>query len=217
MAFPGTARHSETENPCVPVPGLIVDLVPEARVITHHVFDGHATRHPLHLYPEDEDGPIEEQAGRGSASKRMSSAAREAAKLRTADEADKREISNGPDVDISEGNTLRPNAAEAVRTFDSDKEGTIGDSEPIASAATYQLHPASIEEEALALLESIHENAPIDKTGNRNKVLLAGYGFGGIIVKQVFKHPSTRLCNWLPDTPRLSLSPTRLLSTTMLR
>ena len=180
MAFPGTARHCETENPCVPVAGLIKDLVPEARVITRHVFDGHATWHPLHLYPENEDGPTKEQEGRESESEGMSPAAGETTKLRTADQANQRERSDGSDVDISEVDTLRPIAVEAVRAFESDKEDTIGDSEP------YQLDPASIEEESLALLESIQENAPIAKTGDRNKVLLAGYGFGGIVVKQVF-------------------------------
>ena len=55
----------------------------------------------------------------------------------------------------------------------------------VASSATRQSSHIWIEEEALALLITIQENAPIVNAAKRSKVLLAGYGFGGIVVKQV--------------------------------
>ena len=60
----------------------------------------------------------------------------------------------------------------------------------VTSAATHLFSPAWIEKEALALLEMIQKKAPTETTGNRNKVLLAGYGFGGIVAKKVLADSS---------------------------
>ena len=64
-------------------------------------------------------------------------------------------------------------------------KNTIGDSVSVTSLAVHQFSPNWIEEEALTLLRTIHENDPTWGTTRRSKLLLAGYGFGGIVVKQV--------------------------------
>ncbi|KAF4448950.1 putative ankyrin repeat protein [Fusarium austroafricanum] len=44
--------------------------------------------------------------------------------------------------------------------------------------------PASIHEKALSLLKAIQANAPEDVRGERSEILLAGHGFGGLVIKK---------------------------------
>ena len=55
----------------------------------------------------------------------------------------------------------------------------------IASSATRQSSHTWIEEEALSLLKTIQKEVSTTMTASRSKVLLAGYGLGGLVVKQV--------------------------------
>jgi len=164
---------------------MINHLVPEARVFEHHIFRGDAALHPQDLDTEDEDKPIEEQEGQKSEGEGMRSAAGEKTEIPTPDKVDKREKCGGSGIDISEANNARPVAVEAMEVSVAENEGTIGDSVSVTSVTTHQFSPAWIEKEALALLGTIQQNTPKEKTANQSKVLLAGYGFGGIVVKQV--------------------------------
>ncbi|KAH8743652.1 hypothetical protein BGZ57DRAFT_779192 [Hyaloscypha finlandica] len=58
------------------------------------------------------------------------------------------------------------------------------DSTSVASAVSDPFSSASIEREALGLLETIRTHARGNKDIHRSRVLLAGHGFGGIVVKQ---------------------------------
>lgn len=53
--------------------------------------------------------------------------------------------------------------------------------------------PGWIDSEAYYLLERIQKETHDQNTGHPSKVLLAGYGFGGIVVKQVRNKPQTQL------------------------
>ena len=136
---------------------MINHLVPEARVVACHIFHGGTTLHSPDLYNEDED----EQEGSTSEGEDMRSAAGDRTRMPALDGVNKSEESDGSGVDMSEADSMRP---DAVR---------------------FQFSPAWIEEEALILLGTIQKNALAEKTADRSKVLLAGYGLGGIVVKQV--------------------------------
>jgi hypothetical protein len=164
---------------------MINHLVPEARVFEHHIFRSDAALHPQDLDTEDEDEPIEEQEGRKSEGEGMRSAAGEKTEIPTPDKVDKREKCGGSGIDISEADNARPVAVEAMEGSVAENEDTIGDSVSVTSVTTHQFSPAWIEKEALALLGTIQQNTPTEKTADQSKVLLAGYGFGGIVVKQV--------------------------------
>lgn len=53
--------------------------------------------------------------------------------------------------------------------------------------------PGWIDSEAYSLLERIQKETLDQNTGQPSKVLLAGYGFGGIVVKQVRNEPLTQV------------------------
>ena len=80
---------------------------------------------------------------------------------------------------------VREVAVEETEPPLTEDKNTIGDSSSVTSLAVDQFSPEWIEEEALILLKAIHENAPTGETAHRGKLLLAGYGFGGIVVKKV--------------------------------
>ena len=159
---------------------MIKHLVPEARVIAHQIFHDDAALYPPDLDAENEDRPIGEQEGRESEGENIQAAATGAIAHRPdPDEANKRAKFDGLDVDA------RSVAVKAIDASALENEDTSEDPVLVTSVATHLFSPAWIEEEALALLEMIQKNAPTEKTANRNKVLLAGYGFGGIVVKKV--------------------------------
>lgn len=76
-----------------------------------------------------------------------------------------------------------------------DKENTVEEQEcqtSLPSLATGQFSHSWIEEEALSLLKTIKKEVSTKVTANRGKVLLAGYGLGGLVVKQVLNIPFSK-------------------------
>ena len=73
-----------------------------------------------------------------------------------------------------------------------DGEQTVGQTS-MASSATRQSSHTWIEEEALSLLKAIQKEVSTEMTGSRSKVLLAGYGLGGLVVKQVLDSSINKL------------------------
>lgn len=140
---------------------MISHLVPEARVVACHIFHGGTTLLSPDLYNEDEDGPMENQEDSRSEGADMRSAAGERTRMSTLDDMHERDTPDGSDVDMTEPDSTRPHAIK------------------------YPFSPAWIEEEALILLGKIQKNALAEKTADRSKVLLAGHGLGGIVVKKV--------------------------------
>lgn len=61
-------------------------------------------------------------------------------------------------------------------------------SEKVATQPEHSFSPAWIEAEALKLLSLIKQDALLEGMGGRKQVLLAGYGFSGIVIKQVRYH-----------------------------
>ena len=55
----------------------------------------------------------------------------------------------------------------------------------VARSANRQFSQFWIEEEAQSLLETIQKDVSTKMIANRSRVVLAGYGLGGLVVKQV--------------------------------
>lgn len=64
-------------------------------------------------------------------------------------------------------------------------EEDLEDAVSVASTASEPFSSASIEKEARALLDFIRGITSSGEDAHRNSILLAGYGFGGVVVKQV--------------------------------
>ena len=79
-------------------------------------------------------------------------------------------------------------SADREQTFEK-QEGQTS----VASSATRQSSRTWIEEEALSLLKAIQKKVSTEMTGSRSKVLLAGYGLGGLVVKQVLDSSINKL------------------------
>lgn len=152
-------------------------------MIKHLVPEAYVSEHPI--FREDEDGPVEEQGSREFEDGSMRSAAGEKTGMSIEDVVGKGDKSDNSEAEISEAKKAIPVAFETMAPLVVEIEDMIEDSASVTSVATYQFSPAWIEKEALALLETIRQTDPTEKIASRNKVLLAGYGFGGIVIKQV--------------------------------
>ena len=156
VGLPASAGHSNIEAKVTLVTDMIQHLVPEARVFAPYGSRTYKALNLPDLSTEDDDGSVADQEGQKPHAKGRASA-------------------------IDDQNT---DPAPGELPLREDKN-TIGDSLSVISLAVQQFSPEWIEEEALILLRTIHENAPTEGTAHRSKLLLAGYGFGGIMVKQV--------------------------------
>ena len=80
----------------------------------------------------------------------------------------------------------KPSASEGLRSSEKRKFDVTDKPSSVGSVTLYEFFtPPWIENKALSLLDAIQKHSPTDKSGDRRRVLLAGYGFGGIIVKRV--------------------------------
>lgn len=92
-----------------------------------------------------------------------------------------------PEARIVAPNSFR-DSADGEETVE-EQEGQTS----VVSSATRQSSHSWIEEEALSLLKTIQKEVSTEMTANRSKVLLAGYGLGGLVVKQVLASFINRL------------------------
>jgi hypothetical protein len=137
---------------------LIDQLVPEARVLSYSVFGNDATDRNTFLQKSDPRGSYDHTA----------------------------EILATSPSAVS-GMTMNTLAGDPTVVDTRHPGGDDAASIATTASTAFQdsFWSASIEKEALALLGFIHRNIPDDEDGSRHKILLAGYGFGGIIVKEV--------------------------------
>lgn len=165
---------------------MVGNLVPEARVFQDDLFSSDAA-------PHSDDIDIEDEADvEPSATNEVPTLEVEGESGSTVGEIDgnsvnkthKREISGSEfdDADhtgsfIFDGMKSLPETLEHNGIEDSTSEARGG--------APNFSSPAWIEIKALELLNHIQKHAPPKERGDQCKVLLAGYGFGGMVVKQV--------------------------------
>lgn len=159
---------------------MIKHLVPEARVSEHPIL---------------REEPVDEQGSQGSEDEGMHSAASKKTKMSIKDVLVKGEKSDGSKLDISEAERAIQDAVETMVPPVAENENMIEDVASVISVPTHQFSPAWIEKEALALLGTIEQTGPTGKTVGQSKVLIAGYGFGGIVVKQVLMTCSATVVN----------------------
>ena len=156
VGFPASAGRSDIEVKVTLVTDMIQHLTPEARVFAPHGSRTYKALNLPDLSIEDYDGSVADQEGQKPHAKGSTSA------------IDDQNTDPAPDeLPLTEG------------------KNNIGDSLSVINLAVQQFSPEWIEEEAMILLRTIHENARTEGTAHRSKLLLAGYGFGGIVVKQV--------------------------------
>lgn len=160
MEFPGR-RHSDIAKTTFPVSEMISHLVPEAQILSHFIFGGRMTC-LQDMDTDDEQDPVPGQQAGGAVSARNSPRPRETTPTSVSDE---------------DNNHMGAASFQVT-------EGDLEDAESVASMAYDPFWSPSIEKEALTLLNQIRD---ITKDGDvqRRRILLAGYGFGGIVVKQV--------------------------------
>lgn len=162
-------------------------------MIKHLVPEANVSEH--HILREDE----EDEGMRSNASGKT--------EMSIEDVVVKGEKSDRSEVDNSEAENATPVAVETMAPPVAENDDMI---------ATHQFSPAWIEEEALELLRTIQQPGLIGKTVGQSMVLLAGYGFGGIVVKQVLSDLSRHGCkSRFLSFSRLSSSPIQLPSTTI--
>ena len=149
---------------------MIEHLVPEALVFLHPIFSGGSTPRSQDIDTDGAECPGQEQQD----DMRLSVPGRSA-------------VMAISDEELDDAGLVSSEAIEA--DFD--------DSASVASIVSDPFSSASIEKEALHLLDTIRSNARTNEDSHGSKILLAGYGFGGIVVKQV--HYRQGLPNKLPN------------------
>ena len=185
VGFPASAGYSNIETKIALMTDMIQHLVPEARIFAPLSFGGYAALNLPDILTEDDDRPVEDQEGQKPHHEGRGSAIDDQNTNPTPGEGNEREEPDGSDVDISEVDSTRHVAVKEIEPPSMEDKDTIVDSVFVTSSAVHQSSPNWIEEEAMTLLGTIQKNAPKERTVHRSKLLLAGYGFGGMVVKQV--------------------------------
>lgn len=110
------------------------------------------------------------------------------------------------DVNIL-GTTALDQTAESERPFGKIRHmAAMGDSTSENNQSTQNLFSTDlIRKEALDLLLCVQEDVSAERSVNRSKVLLAGYGFGGIVVKKVIPTPLVPFAGGNARTQRVAL------------
>ncbi|KAJ3547132.1 hypothetical protein NM208_g1667 [Fusarium decemcellulare] len=155
-------------NTTLPMLEMIKCLVPEAPVSPHNIFR-HCASESLQEYdlsPDDDEYGV--QDGRLPPSEDRKSSLDDVA-----------QSENKLEHDVHGATSLLSSDAEALRV------NTAADLLSIPSLTSHAaFSPGWIQNEALSLLDRIQDRFTPGTNQTRSKVLLAGYGFGGIIIKQ---------------------------------
>ncbi|KAG5774920.1 hypothetical protein H9Q73_011403 [Fusarium xylarioides] len=156
----------------VPMVDMIRSLVPEARVRTHNIFRDYSYES---LQDMDESQYENEN-----------------------DDAEEENLDDSPDEEITRlspsnvgesedkvGSNSPQTMSTALPSLNATATSMAGEVSSVAPASAYEaFSPGWIQTEAVNLLSRIQKRAESDSAHNQNKVLLVGYGFGGIVVKQ---------------------------------
>ncbi|KAG5760011.1 hypothetical protein H9Q72_011870 [Fusarium xylarioides] len=159
-------------NDKVPMVDMIRNLVPEAHVRMHNIFRdyNYESLQEIHetMYENENDDADDDDLD--------DSPDEEVTRVPPSDMggSEERDDSNPPQT--------MSTAIPAVNATSISKAGEVSS---MATVPTYEaFSPGWIQTEAVNLLSRIQKRAESDSGHSQNKVLLAGYGFGGIVVKQ---------------------------------
>ncbi|PNP80395.1 hypothetical protein FNYG_05994 [Fusarium nygamai] len=159
-------------NDKVPMVDMIRNLVPEAHVRMHNIFRdyNYESLQEIHeTLDENENDDADDDNLDDSPDE-------EVTRVPPSDmgESEERDDSNSPQT--------MSTALPAVNATSISKAGEVSS---MATVPAYEaFSPGWIQTEAVNLLSRIQKRAESDSGHSQNKVLLAGYGFGGIVVKQ---------------------------------
>lgn len=162
VGFPSDARHSNDRRTLFHVSKIISHLVLEARVLPFSIFSGEVTA-------RSQEADI-------------------------ATNADDEHVTTLEKQTRNIAGANHPSIAGVATSIETPGEGTLSsklteedleDAVSVASTDSDPFWPASIEKEARALLDFIHSITSNREDAHRSSIVLAGYGFGGFVVKQV--------------------------------
>ncbi|KAK1505510.1 ankyrin-1 [Colletotrichum abscissum] len=183
VGFPSEIADSETMS----VVEMIPNLVPEARVYQHNIFRHDVVSELQDLSSEDEDDreslAVDEQQAPDGPEERERDRDGIPASLVGPRLISPKLISDIRNPDT--GNSVKEARMASIEKEYDEHIATTDDAASVESQVAHPFYsPAWIESEALELLIRIQKHAPQEAIKDRNRVLLAGYGFGGIVVKQ---------------------------------
>jgi hypothetical protein len=159
--FPEAVGRLDTTQTTFPVSGILSHLVPEARIIVRPIFGGNTAASTVFANTVEVVNAGEENQSQAQPDQTVGD-----------------ETSRSFSGDEARAN-IEANAAE--RFFPVAQ--TDWDAASNASTASEFFPEISIEKEALDLLDTIQRDS--SKNADRGRIILAGYGFGGIVLKQV--------------------------------
>lgn len=163
----------------IPVADMIKKLIPEAHILEQHIGFNFPGGDLDSLHDEDENilagQPTEANLELINAP--SASVKREDASSTERNELDRPTTSHLGHIDSIDAKVTQEGIEYACDDSD--------DSESKISMVSSQFSQTWIEQEALALLDSIQKQTSSETTASRIKVVLAGYAFGGFVVKQV--------------------------------
>ncbi|KAH6984430.1 hypothetical protein BKA56DRAFT_581017 [Ilyonectria sp. MPI-CAGE-AT-0026] len=172
VGFPTVVPDSET----VPVVEMIRHLLPEASVVCHDIFRCDVDI-PLQCLDEDD---ADEPSVHSNNDQTLS-----APKLDGQPGLDNLEAEQlSANTVLNHEKTLGMTDDDLTRVIGTDVMVFLDDLATVSSVAIGGFFTGWIDSEAYSLLERIQKETPDQNTGHPSKVLLAGYGFGGIVVKQ---------------------------------
>ncbi|KAF5621165.1 ankyrin repeat [Fusarium tjaetaba] len=163
-----TFETSNIDGPPISVFEVLKHVSPKARVIFHPVFT---------------------RAEVASASSSMPQALRANAKEDTVPEGHPRKVTNAGSSIVCESET-HPENHEGIVGPNTVVPSELPKPAPVGRTATSSIEvsevfvPRTINEEAITLLDALQKNAYENECGQRNEIILAGYGFGGFVIKQ---------------------------------
>lgn len=183
VGFPDVVGSSTT----IPVVEMINSLVPEARVWQHSIFRDHEASEAQDEDAADEVEPEPNETNEipTPVSDNKPDPNGETPEISPASETHKQETSIS-EVDHANDASSIPRDELEVPMEEQARKEPIESSKSVTTVTAHDFFSSAwITREALDLLGRIQEHAPTENGSDRNTVVLAGYGFGGIVVKQV--------------------------------
>lgn len=164
VGFPDIHETSDA----VPVVKLIPKVVPEAVVLSHDIY-------PKDTVPTTSSAEAQD----GTCISADASASESRGDEESEDRGENMKFTGAGDLNqpIQRSDSADADAGDIDTTQSQDSTSEVSSKDLFC--------PAWIESEALKLLTRVQQNAHGDDPGALNQVLLSGYGFGGVIIKQV--------------------------------
>ena len=180
VSFPTIAVPNEKTS-IVSIVDLISHLTPEARVFQHRIFSNDSTQNHSTLFSNHDAAKRTEHSSPPPTQRDSPPLTYEPIGLpgtRAVQEGE-----NEVGLNAKDTRAASSMGVEAIKESKAGSRGMVGKS--INSIGSGLFSQFWLEREALALLQAIQKNAVLQDSMDEGRLLLAGFGFGGIVVKKV--------------------------------